>query len=91
MPNMIETAVSMLAATSIGATWASCATDIGYEAVLDRLGQIEPKVLFTVNGYLYKGKTSNDSAHALNLEKLPIEHKLLCGAQTKGVKLMRHY
>ncbi len=56
MPNMMETAIAMLAATSIGATWASCATDIGPEAAIDRLGQIEPKVLFTVDGYFYKGK-----------------------------------
>ncbi len=56
MPNLIETAVAMLAATSIGAVWASCATDIGPQAALDRLGQIEPKVLFTVDGYFYKGK-----------------------------------
>ena len=57
MPNLIETAMAMLAATSIGAVWSSCATDIGPQAALDRLGQIEPKVLFTVNGYFYKGKT----------------------------------
>jgi len=56
MPNMIETAIAMLASTSIGATWASCATDIGQSTVLDRLGQIDPKVLFTANGYYYKGK-----------------------------------
>ena len=56
MPNLIETAIAMLAATSIGAVWSSCATDIGPLAALDRLGQIEPKVLFSVNGYFYKGK-----------------------------------
>ena len=56
MPNLIETAIAMLAATSIGAVWSSCATDIGSLAALDRLGQIEPKVLFSVNGYFYKGK-----------------------------------
>jgi acetoacetyl-CoA synthetase len=56
MPNMIETAAAMLATTSIGAVWSSCATDIGPEAALDRLGQVEPKVLFTVDGYYYKGK-----------------------------------
>lgn len=57
MPNMIETAVAMLAAASIGAVWVSCATDLGPGAVLDRFGQIEPKVLFTVDGYFYKGRT----------------------------------
>ena len=59
MPNMIETAVAMLAAASIGAIWSSCSTDVGPEAVLDRFGQIEPKVLFTVDGYFYKGKPFN--------------------------------
>ncbi len=56
MPNLIETAIAMLAATSVGATWASCATDLGPQAALDRLGQVEPKVLFTSDGYFYKGK-----------------------------------
>ncbi|MDT3700021.1 MAG: AMP-binding protein [Thermincola sp.] len=59
MPNMMETAIAMLATTSIGAVWSSCATDIGPQAVLDRLGQVEPTVLFTVNGYYYKGKAFN--------------------------------
>ena len=45
MPNLIETAVAMLATTSIGATWASCATDLGPTAALDRLGQVEPKAV----------------------------------------------
>ncbi len=56
MPNLMETAIAMLASASIGATWSSCATDLGPGAVLDRLGQIEPKVLFAVDGYFYKGK-----------------------------------
>ncbi|MGC8491601.1 MAG: acetoacetate--CoA ligase [Syntrophobacteraceae bacterium] len=59
MPNLIETAVAMLAATSIGAVWAACGTELGAGAVPDRLGQIGPKVLFTVDGQLYKGKTIN--------------------------------
>jgi len=46
----------MLATTAVGAVWASCATDIGPQAALDRLGQVEPKVLFTADGYVYKGK-----------------------------------
>ena len=57
MPNMIETVVAMLAATSIGAVWSSCSPDFGIKGVLDRFGQIEPKVLFTANGYYYNGKT----------------------------------
>jgi len=64
MPNLIETAIAMLATTSIGAVWSSCATDLGAQATLDRLGQIEPKILFTVNGYFYKGKAFNSLANA---------------------------
>jgi acetoacetyl-CoA synthetase len=64
MPNMIETVIAMLASTSIGAIWSSCATDIGSQAALDRLGQIEPKILFTVDGYFYKGKTFNSLGNA---------------------------
>jgi acetoacetyl-CoA synthetase len=67
MPNMIETAVAMLASTSIGAVWASCATDIGSGAAIDRFGQIEPRVLFTVDGYFYKGKPFNSLANAAEI------------------------
>lgn len=56
LPNLIETAVAMLAATAVGAVWSSCATDIGPEAAADRLSQIEPKVLFAVDGYRYKNR-----------------------------------
>jgi acetoacetyl-CoA synthetase len=59
MPNRIETAAAMLAAASLGATWASCATDLGPRAALDRLGQVEPVVMFTSDGYYYKGKAFN--------------------------------
>jgi acetoacetyl-CoA synthetase len=69
MPNLIETAVAMLAATSIGAVWSSCATDIGSQAALDRLGQIEPKVLFTVDGYFYKGKSFGTLGNAAEIAK----------------------
>jgi len=59
MPNIQETAIAMLAATSIGAVWACCGAELGSGAVLDRLGQIEPKVLFAADGYVYKGKRFN--------------------------------
>ena len=59
MPNLMETAIAMLATTGIGAIWSSCGTELGPMAVLDRFGQIEPKILFTVDGYPYKGKTFN--------------------------------
>ncbi len=57
MPNMPETVVALLAATSIGAIWSSCSPDFGVQGVLDRFGQIKPKVLFCVDGYYYSGKT----------------------------------
>jgi len=69
MPNLIETAIAMLAATSIGAIWSSCATDLGARATLDRLGQIEPKILFTVDGYFYKGKTIDSLANATQVAR----------------------
>ncbi len=56
MPNMPETVVAMLAASSIGAIFSSCSPDFGVRGVLDRFGQIEPKVLFTTDGYFYNGK-----------------------------------
>ncbi len=56
MPNMPQSIIAMLAATSIGALWSSCSPDFGIKGVLDRFGQIKPKVLFTANGYFFKGK-----------------------------------
>ena len=55
--NTPETAVAMLAAVSLGATWSSCSPDFGVQGVLDRFGQIEPKVLVAVEGYHYNGKS----------------------------------
>lgn len=59
MPNIPETVIAMLATTSLGGVWASCGSELGVQAVIDRLGQIEPKVLFTCDGYYYKGKFFN--------------------------------
>ncbi len=64
LPNMPEAIVAMLAATSLGATWSSCSPDFGVNGVVDRFGQIEPKVLFAANGYYYNGKSFD------SLEKL---------------------
>ena len=57
LPNMPEAIIAMLAASSIGAVWSSCSPDFGVQGVIDRFGQIEPKVLFAVDGYHYNGKT----------------------------------
>ncbi|MGR3218291.1 MAG: acetoacetate--CoA ligase [Candidatus Anammoxibacter sp.] len=56
MPNMCETVIAMLSAASIGAIWSSCSPDFGIKGVMDRFGQIRPKVLFAADGYFYKGK-----------------------------------
>jgi acetoacetyl-CoA synthetase len=56
MPNLPETVVAMLAATSLGAVWSSCSPDFGATGVLDRFGQIQPKVLFAAASYRYAGK-----------------------------------
>lgn len=56
MPNMPEAAIAFLAAASLGAIWSSCSPDFGVDSVVDRFGQIEPKVLFAVDGYTYAGK-----------------------------------
>ena len=56
MPNMPETIAAMLAASSLGAIWSSCSPDFGVQGVLDRFGQIEPKLLISCDGYWYNGK-----------------------------------
>ncbi len=56
LPNIPQAAVALLATAAVGATWTSCAPDFGARSVLDRLQQIEPTVLFAVDGYHYGGK-----------------------------------
>lgn len=56
MPNMPETIIACLAAVSLGAIWSSASPDFGVQGVIDRFGQIEPKILITVDGYYYGGK-----------------------------------
>ncbi len=56
VPNCPEAIIAMLATTSIGAIWSSCSPDFGINGVVDRFGQIEPKILFCADGYFYNGK-----------------------------------
>ncbi|MEN8259264.1 MAG: acetoacetate--CoA ligase, partial [Pseudomonadota bacterium] len=56
LPNMPEAVIALLAAAGIGAIWSSCSPDFGVNGVVDRFGQIEPRVLFAVDGYYYNGK-----------------------------------
>ncbi|HYV88900.1 MAG TPA: acetoacetate--CoA ligase, partial [Candidatus Polarisedimenticolia bacterium] len=72
VPNLPETLATMLAAAAVGATWSSCSPDFGTQGVLDRFGQIAPKLLITADGYWYGGK-SFDSLERVGecLKQLP--------------------
>ncbi|WP_026146427.1 acetoacetate--CoA ligase [Zestomonas thermotolerans] len=78
MPNTWQTVVGMLATSSLGATWSSCSPDFGTQGVIDRFGQIEPKVLIAAAGYRYAGKNIDLTAK-LNeiLERLPSLQQLV--------------
>jgi len=72
LPNLPESVVAMLAATSLGAVWTSCSPDFGINGVLDRFGQVAPRVLFTADGYFYNGKTIDSLGPVRGtLERLP--------------------
>jgi len=84
MPNMPETIFAMLAATSLGATWSSCSPDFGIKGVLDRFGQIQPRVLFTANGYWFKGKEMDSLERISNILKdLPSIEKVVVVPYTR--------
>jgi acetoacetyl-CoA synthetase len=72
LPNLPEAIVAMLATASVGAAWTSCSPDFGINGVLDRFGQVAPRVLFTADGYFYNGKTLDSLAAVRGvLERLP--------------------
>jgi acetoacetyl-CoA synthetase len=84
MPNMPETIIAMLAAASIGAAWSSCSPDFGTKGVLDRFGQIKPKVLFTADGYFFKGKHFDSLKKISNIIKeIPSIEKVVVVPYTK--------
>ena len=70
IPNMPEAIIAMLAATSLGACWSSCSPDFGTQGVLDRFGQIKPRVLFTADGYFFKGKRIDSIERAAEIGRL---------------------
>ncbi len=88
MPNMPETIIAMLAASSIGAVWSSTSPDFGIKGVLDSFSQIEPKVVFAADGYFYKGKKF-DSQEKLKgiLKDLPSVEKVVLVNYTDTIKL----
>src|SRR5699024_5203379 len=69
MPNIPETVIAFLACASIGAIWSVCSPDFGTESVLERFKQIEPKFLFTVDGYTYNGKEFDRIPSVVELQK----------------------
>ncbi|MGI9302797.1 MAG: acetoacetate--CoA ligase, partial [Gammaproteobacteria bacterium] len=72
LPNICETVIAALATSSIGAVWSSCSPDFGVNGVLDRFGQIEPKVLLVADGYFYNGKPVDSLARVRDmLPQLP--------------------
>jgi len=69
LPNCPEAIIAMLATASIGAIWSSCSPDFGINGVVDRFGQIEPKVLFAANAYFYNGKVCDSLATVAGVAK----------------------
>ncbi len=90
MPNMPETIIAMLAAASLGAIWSSCSPDFGIKGVLDRFGQIKPKILFTADGYWFKGKQL-DSLDRISgiLKELPDLEKVVVVPYTEDTPDIR--
>jgi acetoacetyl-CoA synthetase len=98
MPNLPETIVAMLATTSLGATWSSCSPDFGIRGVIDRFGQIAPKVLFTADGYCYGGKTLDSIGRVAGiLDSLPSVTRVVVVANVRprpdlaALPTARHY
>jgi acetoacetyl-CoA synthetase len=72
LPNVPEATAALLATASLGAVWSSCSPDFGPQGALDRFGQIEPKILFCADGYLYNGKEFDSQEKVSQvLDKLP--------------------
>jgi acetoacetyl-CoA synthetase len=90
MPNMPESIIAMLAASSIGAIWSSSSPDFGIKGVLDRFSQIEPKVIFAADGYFFKGKQFDSQEKLLQiLDQLPSVEKVVLVNYTDTVDTAR--
>jgi acetoacetyl-CoA synthetase len=86
MPNLPETVITMLAAASIGATFTSASPDFGVQGVLDRFGQVEPKLLFVADGYYYNGKIIDCLAKVAEIaECLPSVQRVVVARYVIGV------
>ena len=90
LPNLPETVIACLGTAAIGAVWSSCSPDFGVKGVLDRFGQIEPKVLILADGYLYNGKWFDNLGKAREITAaLPsLERVILVGYD--GARIVPH-
>ncbi len=85
MPNLPGTVIAMLAAASIGAVWSSCSPDFGVQGVVDRFGQIAPRILFAADGYFYNGKLIDNRGRLQEIiECLPSVEQLVVVPYTCG-------
>ena len=85
LPNLPGAVIGMLAATSIGAVWSSCSPDFGTQGVLDRFGQIEPKILFAVDGYFHMNKPIDVLPRVAEIAlQLPTVEKVVIVPYTRG-------
>ena len=91
MPNIAQTVIAALATSSIGAIWSSCSPDFGVNGVVDRFGQIEPKILFCANGYYYNGKTIDclPTVKAITEQIRSIQKVCVVGLTTNAPDLSR--
>jgi acetoacetyl-CoA synthetase len=84
MPNMPETIIFMMAASSLGAIWSSCSPDFGAQGVIDRFSQIEPKLLFAVEGYHYNGKAHDTLPRVADIaDRLPSVERTVIVSYTR--------
>ena len=89
LPNVSYTVIAFLASASLGAIWASCSPDFGVHAAVDRLGQIEPKLLLVADGHQYHGKRHHDLAKAKEIIQLmpSVKHMIVCPVLEKKADL----
>ncbi len=93
LPNTAEAVIAMLACSSVGAVWSSCAPDFGAQSAVDRFRQIEPKVLVAAYGYSYRGKW-NSKAEAVGQirEAIPsIKRTVMVGQETSRIERSEHW
>ncbi|MFA0070651.1 AMP-binding protein, partial [Vibrio breoganii] len=77
-PYLPQTVIAMLATTSLGAIWTSTSPDFGVESVIERFGQVKPKVLFTCDGYTFNGKTFNMTGKNREIIEHLVELEQVC-------------